>query len=79
MKDGTLRLKAEGAHIEVVCGPLEKCAGRDKKGFETFRRVAYECGSDKPKRSFTAWLVAVCDGDSTYKDAVRPIEIKLPR
>lgn len=59
-------------HVEVISGPLQKVNDR------TFRAYSYECGFDNPKRSFTSWLIAVKDGDSTYKRNVRPIEVKLP-
>jgi len=62
-----------GAHIEVICGPLRKVTDT------TFRVYPYECGLDNPRRSFTAWIVAVLDGDETYKRAVKPLEIKIPR
>lgn len=62
-----------GAHIEVICGPLRKVTDT------TFRVYPYECGLDNPRRSFTAWIVAVLDGDETYKRAVKPLEIKIPK
>ncbi len=60
-------------HIEVICGPLQKINDT------TFRFYPYECGMDNPRRSYTAWLVAVGDGDRQYKRAVQPIEIRLPK
>ena len=80
----------DGVRVEVICGPLRPLAG-SKKGY-TGRRHAeaggsgsrfafevypYECGTDNPKRSFSAWLVAVKDGDSKHKRAVKPFEIKI--
>lgn len=62
----------KGAHVEVICGPLQKINN------STFKVYPYECGLDNPKRSFTAWLVAILDGDKTYKRVVKPIEIKIP-
>ena len=62
----------KGAHVEVICGPLQKINN------STFKVYPYECGLDNPKRSFTAWLIAIFDGDKTYKRVVRPIEIKIP-
>ena len=61
----------EGVHVEVICGPLEKIDDT------TFRLRPYECGSDNPKRSFSAWLVAIREGDATHKRAVQPMEVKL--
>lgn len=58
--------------VEVICGPLRKVSD------STFTLYPYECGLDNPKRSFTAWLIAILDGDKTYKRVVTPIEIKIP-
>ena len=44
-------------HIEVICGPLKKINDT------TFEVYPYEAGWDNPRRSFTAWLVAVADAD----------------
>ena len=60
-------------HTEVICGPV------DKVDDTTFRIRPYECGMDNPRRSFTVWLVAIAEGDSTFKRAVQPIEIRLPQ
>lgn len=60
-------------HVEVISGPLRKINDR------TFRFYPYECGMDNPKRSFSAWLVAILDGDASHKRAVQPIEVKLPK
>lgn len=62
-----------GAHVEVICGPLQKVSDT------TFRFYPYECGMDNPRRSYSAWLVAILDGDKTYKRVVKPLEIKLPQ
>ncbi len=62
----------KGAHVEVICGPLQKINN------STFKVYPYECGLDNPKRSYTAWLIAILDGDKTYKRVVKPIEIKIP-
>ncbi len=69
--------------VEVVCGPLCKVDARKQilhSSFITFhfQVYPYECGLDNPKRSFTAWLIAILDGDKTYKRVVKPIEIKIP-
>ena len=34
---------------------------------------------DNPRRSYSVWLVAILDGDKTYKRVVKPLEIKLPQ
>lgn len=62
----------KGAHVEVVCGPLQKVNDT------TFRLYSYECGLDNPRRSYSAWLIAILDGDKTYKRVIKPIEIKIP-
>lgn len=62
-----------GVEVEVICGPLQKVDNR------TFRFYSYECGMDNPRRSFTAWLIAIRQGDKQHKRAVQPIEIKLPK
>lgn len=59
-------------HIEVICGPLKKINDT------TFEVYPYEAGWDNPRRSFTAWLVAVADADGGYKGAVQPLRIDLP-
>ena len=59
-----------GVDVEVICGPLEKMNNR------TFRFYPYECGMDNPRRSFTAWLVAIRKGNKKQKRAVQPIEVK---
>lgn len=58
--------------VEVISGPLRKVSNT------IFRVYPYECGLDNPKRSFTSWLIAIREGDNTYKRSVRPIEVKLP-
>lgn len=70
-------------HVEVISGPLRKIASRQpslnsKRSTLNFEIYPYEAGLDNPKRSYTAWLVAIHDGDSQYKRAVHPIEVKLP-
>lgn len=59
-------------HVEVINGPLCKVNNH------TFKVYPYEAGFDNSKRSFNAWLIAIRDGDSKYKRAVLPIEVKLP-
>ena len=59
-------------HIEVICGPLKKTNDT------TFEVYPYEAGWDNPRRSFTAWVVAVADADGEYKGAVQPLCIDLP-
>lgn len=58
-------------HIEVICGPLKKINDT------TFEVYPFEAGWDNPRRSFTAWVVAVADADSKYKGAVQPLRIDL--
>ncbi len=58
-------------YIEVISGPLKKV---DDTTFEVY---PYEAGWDNPRRSFTAWVVAVADADGTYKGAVQPLRIDL--
>ena len=59
-------------HIEVICGPLKKINDT------TFEVYPYETGWDNPRRSFTAWVVAVADADGEYKGTVQPLRIDLP-
>ncbi len=69
----TVTLDTPGeVQVEVICGPLKKIDNR------TFRFYPYECGMDNPRRSFTAWLVAIRTGDHQHKRSVQPIEVKLP-
>ena len=73
----------KGVRIEVICGPLRKVDARKpivncQLSIVNLEVCPYECGLDNPKRSFTAWLIAILDGDATYKRAVKPIEIKIP-
>lgn len=58
--------------IEVVCGPLRKKTDR------LFEVYPYECGLDNNRRSYSAWLIAILDGDKTFKRVVKPLEIKIP-
>ena len=60
-------------HIEVICGPLKKINDT------TFEVYPYEAGWDNPRRSFTAWVVAVADADGNYKGAVQPLRIDQPK
>ena len=70
----TLTITApKDVRIEVISGPLRKVNDY------TFEVYPYESGLDNPKRSFTSWLIAIRDGDKTYKRAVKPIEVKLPQ
>ena len=59
-------------HIEVISGPLKKINDT------TFEVYPYEADWDNPRRSFTAWVVAVADADGNYKGAVQPLRIDLP-
>lgn len=59
-------------HVEVISGPAYKAADG------TIRLQPYECGMDNHRRSFTVWLVAIGEGDATYKRCVQPIEVRLP-
>ncbi len=72
-----------GVHVEVISGPLRKTTSRQPivnspLSIVNFEVYPYEAGLDNPKRSYTAWLIAIRDGDSRYKRAVQPIEVKLP-
>lgn len=62
----------QDVRIEVICGSLRK------ETDNRFKIYPYEAGLDNPKRSFTAWLIAIKDGDKTYKRCVKPIEVKIP-
>ena len=77
-KDGkTLTVTApKDVHVEVICGPLKLFTLHSS--LFTFKVYPYECGLDNPKRSFSAWLIAILDGDATHKRAVKPIEIRIP-
>ena len=71
-----------GVRVEVICGPLRPSIERKPISNGTssvfiFDIYPYECGLDNPKRSFTAWLIAIHDGDTTHKRSVHPIEVKL--
>lgn len=63
---------AQDVRIEVISGSLRK------ETDNRFKIYPYEAGLDNPKRSFTAWLIAIKDGDKTYKRCVKPIEVKIP-
>ena len=70
-----------GVRVEVICGPLSKVSTPSltgRAGGGSFVLYPYECGLDNPKRSYTAWLIAILDGDNTYKRVVKPVEIKIP-
>lgn len=58
-------------YIEVISGPLKKINDT------TFEVYPYEAGLDNPRRSFTAWVVAVADANSKYKGAVQPLRVDL--
>ena len=60
-------------HIEVICGPLKKINDT------TFEVYSYEAGWDNPRRSFTAWVVAVADADARYKGAVQSLRIDISK
>ena len=60
-------------HIEVICGPLKKINDT------TFEVYPYEAGWDNPRRSFTAWVVAVADADAQYKGAVQSLRIDISK
>jgi hypothetical protein len=83
-KDGkTLTVTApDNVRVEVICGSLYKMNSEKLKikndSCSTFCVYPYECGWDNPKRSYSAWLIAILDGDNTYKRTVKPIEIKIP-
>ncbi|MBQ6192943.1 MAG: hypothetical protein IJK43_00705 [Prevotella sp.] len=73
----------KGVRVEVVSGPLCKSTSRQpivnsQLSILNLEVYPYECGIDNPKRSFTAWLVAILDGDKQYKRTVKPIEIQIP-
>ena len=63
--------------VEVISGPLKLFTFHSS--LFTFEVYPYEAGLDNPKRSFTAWLIAIRDGDSKHKRSVKPIEIKIPQ
>ena len=64
---------AKRPHIEVISGPVRKVDDT------TFEVCHYEAGWDNPRRSFTCWVAAVADADSTFKGAVQPLCIVLPK
>ena len=78
----------KGVRIEVISGPLRKVSTHQPQcgsklftlhsSLFTFEVYPYEAGLDNPKRSLTSWLIAIRDGDSKYKRAVQPIEVRLP-
>ena len=58
-------------HVDYICGPVRKV------GKDTFELIPYDCGDDNPRRSHSAWLVAVGEGNKEYKRVVQPIRLKL--
>lgn len=60
-----------GEESHYICGPVRKV------GTQTFEVIDYDCGSDNPKRSHTAWVAAVTDGDATNKRTIQPIRVLL--
>ena len=67
-----LKVKSEKfATVKYICGPLRQV------GTDAFEIIPYDCGTDNPKRSHSAWIVAVREGDSTHKRTVQPIQIVL--
>ncbi len=72
----TVTIRApKDVRIEVISGPLQFFTFHSS--LFTFKVYPYEAGLDNPKRSFTSWLIAIRDGDNTYKRVVKPIEIKI--
>jgi len=69
----------EGVRMEVISGPLRPVRDSQIVNRKSFEVYPYEPGLDNPKRSFTAWLIAIRNGDNRYKRAVKPICINLPR
>ena len=64
--------KARGElQVDYICGPVRKV------GKDTFEIIPYDCGDDNPRRSHSAWLVAVGEGNKEYKRVVQPIWLKL--
>lgn len=60
-----------GWEYHYICGPLRKLSARK------FQYVDYDCGTDNPKRSYSAWLAAVKPATATHKRVVQPIRIVL--
>ncbi|MBO4613164.1 MAG: hypothetical protein J5671_08375, partial [Bacteroidaceae bacterium] len=60
-----------GKQYYYISGPVRKLTDT------TFEIIPYDCGTDNPKRSHSAWIVAVREGDSTHKRTVQPIQIVL--
>lgn len=61
----------QGKEASFISGPVRKV------GKKTFEIIPYDCGSDNPKRSHSAWVVAVIEGDARHKRIVQPIHISL--
>ena len=60
-----------GKQYYYISGPVRKLTDT------AFEIIPYDCGMDNPKRSHSAWIVAVCEGDETHKRTVQPIQIVL--
>ena len=60
-----------GKQYYYISGPVRKLTDT------SFEIIPYDCGMDNPKRSHSAWIVAVREGDSTHKRTVQPIQIVL--
>ena len=60
-----------GKQYYYISGPVRKLTDT------AFEIIPYDCGTDNPKRSHSAWIVAVCEGDETHKRTVQPIQIVL--
>lgn len=61
----------QGEEAFYICGPVRKV------GEKTFEIIPYDCGLDNPKRSHSAWVASVTEGDATHKRIVQPIHICL--
>ena len=60
-----------GKQYYYISGPVRKLTDT------TFEIIPYDCGTDNPKRSHSAWIVAVREGDTIHKRTVQPIQIVL--
>ena len=85
-KDGkTLIVTApKDVRVKVICGPLHKSTSRKTsnssgQSISYFEVYPYESGLDNPKRSYSAWFIAIREGDENYKRAVKPFEVKIPQ
>ncbi|MGN0233737.1 MAG: hypothetical protein ACI4B5_04850 [Bacteroidaceae bacterium] len=70
-KESVSSLLSDFNSVFYICGPLRQV------GFDTFEIIPYDCGTDNPKRSHSAWIVAVREADTTRKRIVQPIHIVL--